>query len=308
MRILVTGGTGFVGAAVVRALLEHPAAPDVRVLSRDPARHRRRFPTAVHMVTGDVLRPHTLPAAFAGVQCVVNAVQFPGYPVEAPKRGLTFDRYDRVGTEEQVRIAREAGVPRFVYVSGVKADPASDRPWYRAKGLAEAAIRRSGLSWTIVRPSWAYGPEDNSLNRFVAIARRSPVMPVVGDGTQRLMPVLVDDVARVVAEAATQPAGGATDGKVLEIGGPDVLSMDEVLRTLLDVMGLRRRMVHVPAALPRLAGGALAAALPRPPLNAAAVEFLTADATADLDALRDTMPLELTPLREGLAYLRPGVS
>lgn len=303
MRILVNGGTGFIGSAVVRALLEHPSAPEVRVLTRDPSRHRGRFPTSVHLVTGDVLRPHTLPAAFAGVQCVVNAVQFPGYPVEAPKRGLTFDRYDRVGTEEQVRIAREAGVPRFVYVSGVGADPGSAKPWYRAKGLAEAAIRRSGLSWTIVRPSWAYGPADNSLNRFVAIARRVPVMPVVGDGRQRLMPVHVEDVARVVAEAATQPAGGSTDARVLEVGGPETLTMDQVLATMLDAMGLRRRMVHVPEQLPRLAGAVLAAALPRPPLNGPAVEFLTADAVAELTALREVMDVPLRPLREGLSYL-----
>lgn len=306
MRILVNGGTGFVGSAVVRALLAYPSAPEVRVLTRDPARHRGRFPTAVHLVTGDVLRPHTLPAAFAGVQCVVNAVQFPGYPVEAPKRGLTFDRYDRVGTEEQVRIAREAGVPRFVYVSGVKADAASAKPWYRAKGLAEAAIRRSGLSWTIVRPSWAYGPDDNSLNRFAAIARRSPVMPVVGDGRQRLMPVHVDDVAAVVAEAAVQPSGGSTDGRVLEVGGPEVLSMDQVVAAMLDAMGLRRRVVHVPDALPRLAGSVLAGLLPRPPLNAASVEFLTADAVADTTALHQALDVSLRPLREGLTYLSAG--
>lgn len=305
MKILVNGGTGFVGSAVVRALLAHPAQPEVRVLTRDPARHRGRFPTAVHLVAGDVLRPHTLPAAFAGVQAVVNAVQFPGYPVEAPKRGLTFDRYDRVGTEEQVRIARKAGVPRFVYVSGVNADPSSDKPWYRAKGLAEAALRRSGLSWTIVRPSWAYGPTDNSLNRFVAIARRAPVMPVVGDGRQRLMPVHIQDVAQVIAEAALQPAGGSTDGEVVEVGGPETLTMDEVLSTMLDAMGLRRRLVHVPEALPRLAGGVLAGVLPRPPLNADAVDFLVADALADLTVLRRTLDVSLTTLREGLAYLSP---
>ena len=305
MRVLVNGGTGFVGSAIVRALLADPSAPEVRVLTRDPARHRGRFPTSVHLVTGDVLRPHTLPAAFAGVQCVVNAVQFPGYPVEAPKRGLTFDRYDRVGTEEQVRIAREAGVPRFVYVSGVGADPACDKPWYRAKGLAEAAIRRSGLSWTIVRPSWAYGPDDNSLNRFAAIARRAPVMPVVGDGRQRLMPVHVDDVARVVAEAALQAPGASTDGRVLEVGGPETLTMDEVVAAMLRAMGLNRRLVHVPEQLPRLGGAVLAAVLPRPPLNAPSVDFLTADALADLSALRETLDVALRPLHEGLAHLSP---
>lgn len=306
MRVLVNGGTGFVGSAIVRALLADPSAPEVRVLTRDPARHRGRFPTNVHLVTGDVLRPHTLPTAFAGVQCVVNAVQFPGYPVEAPKRGLTFDRYDRVGTEEQVRIAREAGVPRFVYVSGVGADPAGDKPWYRAKGLAEAAIRRAGLSWTIVRPSWAYGPDDNSLNRFATIARRAPVMPVVGDGRQRLMPVHVDDVARVVADAALQGAGGSTDGRVLEVGGPETLTMDQVVATMLRAMGLNRRLVHVPERLPRLGGAVLAAVLPRPPLNAPAVDFLTADALADLTALRETLDVPLRTLREGLSYLSPG--
>lgn len=306
MKVLVNGGTGFVGSAIVRALLAHPEQPDVRVLSRSPEKYRGYFPDSVQLVQGDVLRPHTLPTAFAGVQAVVNAVQFPGYPVEAPKRGLTFDRYDRVGTEEQIRIAREAGVPRFVYVSGVGADATSTKPWYRAKGLAEAALQRSGLSWTIIRPSWAYGPDDNSLNRFVTIARRTPVvMPVVGDGTQQLMPVHIEDVAAVVAQAALQSPQGPLDEQIIEVGGPDTVNMDEVVGLMLKAMGLQRRLVHVPEVLPRLGGSVLAAVMPRPPLNAEAVDFLVADALADTSKLYALTDITPRTLEEGLTYLRP---
>src|SRR5581483_4595813 len=105
--------------------------------------------------------------------------------------------------------------------------------------------------YSIFRPSWVFGPEDKALNRFVGFARRLPFVPVIGDGKQQLQPVFVEDVARAVADSLETPAAA---NAVFEIGGPDVLSMDQVLRTMLAVMGKRRPLLHAPAFLPRLAG------------------------------------------------------
>src|SRR5207253_3595173 len=119
----------------------------------------------------DVADADSLARAFDGAGAVVNAVQFTNYPVEDRRRGLTFDAVDRAGTERQVRAAADAGVSRFLYVSGIGADPDGPRHWYRAKGDAEAAVRAQTDNHFILRPSWVYGPEDVSPNRFGPIAR-----------------------------------------------------------------------------------------------------------------------------------------
>lgn len=286
MRIVVTGGTGFIGRAITRELRRR--GHDVVAASRHGE------------VSIDVNDPDSLVKAFDGAAAVVNAVQFTNYPVEDRRRGLTFDAVDRAGTERQVRAAADAGVSRFLYVSGAGADPGGPRHWYRAKGQAESAIRAQTDDHFILRPSWVYGPEDASLNRFVPIARRVSVLPVVGSGAQQLEPVFVGDVAWAFGEAVDQGTTGT-----FEIGGPERLSMDDVERTLAEVLGRRSRLVHVPAGLVR-AVGRVAGALPRPRLSADAVEFLVGDALADTAPLVAALPaLPRTRLIDGLRTYLP---
>ena len=155
---------------------------------------------------------------------------------------------------------------------------------------------------TVIRPSWVYGPEDASLNVFARLVRWvSGAFPQLGDGRQRINPVFVQDVARsVVLSIESDEARGAT----FEIGGPVTYTMDGVVRTVMDVLGRRKRIVHVPMGLARV-GAALAEALPGRPMSRQALEFATQEAVADLGALRELFPtLELTPLPEALeSYL-----
>jgi len=236
---------------------------------------------------------------------VVQALAFPTFPVEKPSKGYTFEEFEHRGTERLVTAAVAAGARRYVYTSGVGADPNGPAPRFRAKWAGEQAVARSGIAEAcVVRPSWVYGPEDRALNRFVAIARRSPLLPVVGAGTQRLQPVFVGDVGATLARAAA--LGGPTG--TFEIGGPGVFTMNEVLETMLFVMGLRRRLAHVPP-WTFVAAGFPAQYLPKPPISPGVVEFLMSDALADTAPLLRAFPeLHVTPLREGLAtYLAPGV-
>ncbi len=131
---------------------------------------------------------------------------------------------------------------RFVYLSGAGAGQGRPQPWFRAKDMAEAAIRATGLEYALLRPSWIYGPGDRSMNRFVFFCRYLPVVPVIGDGKTPVYPISVQDVARCVAEAARRE--DAKD-KVFELGGPERLTMDEIIRTVQKVLGKRR-----PAAAP----------------------------------------------------------
>jgi len=302
--ILVAGGSGFVGSAVVRRLVEGGA--DVAVMTAHPERSRTRIERmGARPVAGDVQRPATLPAAVEGAEVVVQALAFPTFPVEKPSKGYTFEEFEHHGTERLVTAAVRAGARRYVYASGVGSDPNGPAPRFRAKWAGEQAIAKSGIAeWCVVRPSWVYGPEDRALNRFVTLARRSPALPVVGSGNQRLQPVFVDDVAAALCRAAAEGASAGT----FEIGGPEVLTMNQVLATMLDVMGKRTRIVHVPE-WTFLAAGYPAQFLPKPPISPGVLEFLTSDALADTGPLLRAFPgLRLTPLREGLAtYLGPRV-
>lgn len=296
--ILVAGGTGFMGSAIARRLLRDGG--DVVVMSAHPDRSRDRVERmGAKLVRGDVQDAASLARAVGGAEIVVQALTFPTFPVEKRARGYTFDEFDRRGTARLVGAAAAAGVRKYLYVSGAGAAPDARQIWFRAKWHGERAIAESGLAHCVIRPSWAYGPGDRALNRFVGFARTLPFVPVIGDGEQRLQPVFVDDVAEAFARAA-RPDGPSG---IFEIGGPDVESMNGVLETMLDVIGLRKPLVHFPPILPK-AAGLLATALPRPPLSPRAVDFLLEDALANTGPLVEAFDLRLTPLREGLkSYL-----
>ena len=298
--IVVAGGSGFIGRAVVRRLVASGA--EVSVMTAHPERSSAGIAAmGATAVRGDVQDAASLVRAVEGASAVVQTLTFPTFPVEKKSRGFTFEGFDHLGTERLAKAAAAAGVGRFVYASGSGVAPDAPKVWYRAKWAGEQAILASGVPAAIVRPSWVYGPEDRALNRFVTFYRRLPFVPVVGAGRQRLQPVFVDDVATVLARAA-EPDGPSG---VFEIGGPDVMSMDGVLAAMMAVLGKRKPLIHVPAFLPKLAGLFLQL-LPEPPLSPDAVDFLTGDAVADTGPLLAAFPdLRLTPLRDGLATYLP---
>lgn len=293
--MLVSGGTGFVGSAVVRELLRRDEK--VAVLSRDAAKVREKFGPEVEVREGDVRDPATLAAAFAGIDVVINAVQFPGSPIENRRKGWTFEEVDLKGTRNQVDAAKAAGVRRFVYVSGVGASKNADKHWFRYKWEAEHYVQNSGLEWVIVRPTWIYGPDDVSLNRFLGFAKVLPFIPMFGDGKQAMQPVFIDDVARVIADAAQKPEAA---NQVFELGGPEVMSMNDVVKTALEVMGKKRPLLHQPVFIGKLLGS-LPNIPPLPPLTADTIDFITEPAVADNTRVMEVLHPRLTPLREGLA-------
>src|SRR5205814_4668224 len=183
---------------------------DVAAMTAHPERSRERLEAmGARVVVGDIQRPATLPAAVDGAEVVIQSLAFPGFPIEKPSKGYTFEEFEHHGTARLVAAAASAGVRRYVYSSGVGADPNGRESRFRAKWAGERAIQESSIpEHCILRPSWVYGPEDRSMNRFASIARRLPVMPVVGDGRQRLQPLFVDDAGEAFALAAR--LGGPT--------------------------------------------------------------------------------------------------
>ncbi len=293
----VAGGTGFVGKAIVSELSGR--GHRVVVLShRSPV----GIVGSVEVRRADATRPETLPAALAGVDAVVISLAFRNSPIEAPRRGQTFEQVDAAGTEALVAAAAAANVPRIVYISGAGAAPDAPRHWFRAKWRAEEAVRGSGIAYTIFRPSWIYGPGDHSLNRFLGFSRWLPFIPQIGNGRQRLVPVFVDDVAALVADALASPAA---ENATLEVGGPETLTMDEIIRAALRVLGRRRPILHTPVLLMKSLTAPLTL-LPSPPMTPSAIDFIVQSAQVDTGPLHERLPRRLRSLPEALAtYLAP---
>ena len=294
MKIVVAGGTGFLGRHISRSLLD--AGHEVTVLGRSPDKVSS-VPElhGANATRGDVTDPATLRGRLEGADAVVQAVQFPNHPIEVPRKGLTYDRYDRQGTVHMLAEARRAGVGKLLYMSGAGADPTSEKTWYRAKGLAERAITTSGLDHAIVRPSWAYGPGDRALNRIAGIARFSPVLPQLGATVQRIQPVYVGDIALSVARVFERGAWN----DIYEIGSREVMTMNEVGRTLLEVLGKKRWVVPIPSALLKLATAPFKV-LPNPPMTPQGIEFATQDGLVDVSKMVEVLGVEPLSLREGL--------
>jgi NADH dehydrogenase len=293
MRIVVTGGTGFIGREVVGLLLAS-GSHEVVVTTRDPEKDlwagRVRL---VQAFAGDAL---SLGKALMRADVVVQAIQFPNHPVEDPSRGRTYMETDGRGTTVAAQTARKLGVRRFVYLSGAGAGQGRPQPWFRAKDMAEAAIRETGMEHTLLRPSWIYGPGDRSMNRFVTFCRRLPFVPVIGNGKAPVHPISVKDVARCVVECVQRE--DATD-KALELGGPERLTMDEVVRTIQKVIGRRRPIVHHPVRLMKLLSLPMRI-LPEPPVSPTAIDFIVQEVEVDTRPAMEYFGFPFRRLEDGL--------
>ena len=299
MNVVVAGGTGLLGAEITKALLD--AGHTVTVASRSKPKREPLDPRA-SWVGIDVTDPATLGPALAGAEAVVDAVQFPNSPIENPKKGFTFERIDFGGTKNLIDAARAAGVRHFILIGGVGADEEGQYHWMRFKWQEEQHLKASGLNYTIIRPSWIYGPRDVSLNRFMNFAKFLPFIPVIGNGKTRINPLFVGDLA---AHVAATPGNERAMNQTFEIGGPAVLTMDEVIRTALRVKGKKRFLLHSPKPLMKLVASVIQHA-PGRPLTPGAIDFITTDGVADTAALQEVYGLKLRSLEEGLrTYLAP---
>jgi NADH dehydrogenase len=289
--VLVTGGTGFIGPKVIHAL--RAEGRDVRALVRDPARADRLAAWGVELAQGDVTDAGSLRAAARGCTHVVHLVSIIQGRPEA-FRGVMIQ-----GTADLLTAAQEAGVRRFVLMSALgTGERTKDAvPYYGAKWAMEQATAASGLEHTIVRPSFVFGRDGGALPTFIRQVRLSPVVTVIGPGTQRSAPIWVEDVAATLVRALDHPEAA---NRTFELGGPDRVTWDELYLRIAHVLGKRRRLVHVPFGIAR-AGALLVERLPGAPLSADLVTMLAGPDTgpANDDAL-ETFGLPLVPLDEQL--------
>jgi len=295
MKVLVAGGTGFIGSAIVTAMLER--GQTVSVLSRSRG-GRHEFDPRAAWIEGDVTRPETLQRAVTGFDIVVDAVQLPNSPIENPKKGYTFERIDFGGTRNLVDAAAATGVQHYIGLSGAGAAEDARYHWQRFKWKEEQHVMASGMNYTIFRPTWIFGPGDVSLNRFLNFGRFLPFIPVIGDGKTRVQILYLGDL---VAHVSASVGNDAARNKVFEIGGPDVLTRDEIIRTGLRVSGKKRPLLHQPKPLMKFLAGIIQHA-PGRPLTPDAIDFITMEGIVDTGPLTEAFGLRLTPLEEGMKH------
>jgi len=241
MRVLVTGGTGFVGPHIVRAIAEQ--GHDLKLLVRDSTRSRD---LPGRPVVGEMTNMASLRTAAEGIDTIVHLVAI------RQGRAEDFERVMEQGTRDLVAAAKEAGVRRFVLMSalGTSEETKNLVPYYHAKWAMEQAVKESGLEHVIFRPSFVFGCDGGILPTFRKLAKLTPVTPIIGSGDQKIQPIWIDDVAAYFAAAVGKDE---VADRTFELGGPDVVSWNEFWQRLKSALGMRRRpSMHVPVGLMRL--------------------------------------------------------
>jgi NADH dehydrogenase len=279
VKVLVTGGTGFVGTHLVNRLLQRGHA--VAVLARHPEKTRNRYNRPVETAPGDVLDPASLAAAAAGREALVHLVG-----IIHEEESQTFDRMHREAAENVVAAATAAGARRYLHMSAMGSSEDAPSEYGRTKAAGEKAVRASSLDWTIFRPSIIFGPGDGFVSLLAPIVRGNPgFIPVIGPGTTRFQPVSIYDVARVFADALEKPE---TRGKAYEVGGPDVLTLNDIYREIAAAVGKPgKRLVHLPLWYGRILASlfewlARRGVFASPPLTRDQLRSLSRDSTADV--------------------------
>jgi len=242
MNIFITGGTGFVGGHVVKALQDRGHVLRLLVHSRSA-----QIDAGVEQIVGDVTELASFERAVEGCNAVINLV---GIIREFPVRGVTFEALHVQATAHAVRAAQKAGCSRYLQMSALGTRPNAISRYHSTKFKAEELVRSSGLAATIFRPSLIFGPTDAFINMLAGQLRLAPIMPVIGNGTYRLQPIHAADVARCFAQALEMPE---TVGGCYELCGADRFAYVELLDEVARAMGRRNPVkLHMPLGLMKL--------------------------------------------------------
>jgi NADH dehydrogenase len=243
--VTIFGGSGFLGRNVVRALCKRDYR--IRVAVRRPELAGHLQPAGkvgqIHAVQANVRHPASVEAAMRDSHVAINLVG-----ILAEGGAQTFDAVQAKGAETVARAASAIGA-RMVQVSAIGADENAPSRYARAKAAGEQAVLAAAPSATILRPSLMFGPEDQFTNRFAALARISPFLPLIGGGVTRVQPAYVADVATAIADAVD---GKTKPGATYELGGPEVLTMREIMEIILAITERKRMLVSLPFGLATL--------------------------------------------------------
>ena len=298
--ITIYGGSGFIGRHVVRAIAKTGARMRVAVRRPELAGHLQPLGGVgqINAVQANVRYPESLLAAAQGADAVVNLVG-----ILFPTGKQTFKAVQDEGARHVAEAARAAGAKALVHLSAIGASADAPSVYARTKAEGEAAVKAVFPNAVILRPSVVFGPEDDFFNRFAALARIAPALPLIGGGKTRLQPVFAGDVAKAVIAGLT---GKAAAGAPYELGGPEVLTLKAVMERVLTYTMRKRLLVPEPFWLAKLQAAFLQW-LPTPPLTIDQVRLLQTDnvvSAAAIEAGRTLEGLAIEPV--AVAAVVPG--
>lgn len=290
MRVFVTGGSGFVGRRLIQELRQQNH--QVRAL----VRHRNtELPPDVETVIGDSTRFETLDGAAHNCDAIINLV---GIIREFPGKNITFERLHTETTANLVRLAQESGIKRFIQMSanGTRKDAVTG--YHRTKWAAEQHLRSAPLEWTIFRPSLIFGAEDQFINMLAGMIKTLPIVPVMGDGSYRLQPVSVEDIARSFVSSLDK---AETAHQTYHCCGPLKLSYDQLLDEIGYALGRTRPVVklHHPLRLMRPIVSILER-LPVFPMTSDQLTMLLEENICESTEWSTAFNLQLTDLADGI--------
>lgn len=295
MNILITGGTGFIGKALIRRLVE--SGYQVRTLIRpSPKSPNLPFGMPVDVAVSSLSDERGLRAAMVGIDTVYHLA---GGEWRGPRASLMD--IDIQGTRAVVRAAEDAGVKRIFYLSHLGADRASAFPVLKAKAIAEEFIRRSKLDYTILRTAIVFGPNDGLTTGLARILGVIPLFfPVPGNGRVLLQPLWVEDLVTCLTWSLDDPE---TRKSTFDIGGPEYLPFTQIVNLVMQEIGINRRMVGVYPPYLRMGTVLLESMFPNLPISVYWLDYMAVNRTTAIDTIPRIFKIMPAKMSQRLAYL-----
>ncbi len=299
MRVLVTGGSGFVGNNIIDLLVRRGEQVRAQVTNQEKAQKRLgKHGAQVEIVQADVANRGAMEGLMAGIDAVIHTVA-----ISMEKGGRTYDDVNFQGTINVVDAAKKAGVKRFINISQNGADSKLPYRFLASKGKAQEYVASSGLDWTALRPSAIFGPQDEFFNTFARLVRLTPlIFPLIGGGKATFQPVSIYDVAEAAVRSLDDPS---TIGKELVLGGPEVLTLETIEKRVMEALGTSRVFVSAPVALLRPVVAIMQAILPGSPVSTSLLDLLSVPNTTPRNDLVEHFKIAPIPFSgQHIAYLK----
>jgi NADH dehydrogenase len=295
MLVLVTGGTGFVGNNIVKALVAR--GHSVRCLVRHPENVKNLPQNSVELLEGDVKDLQSTSQAAKGVDAAIHLVG-----IIRETGGQTFESVHVDGTRNVILALKEQGVKRLLHMSALGTREGAQSRYHKSKWQAEQIVKQSGLDWTIFRPSIIVGKGDGFTTTLVDLVKKGPVVPVIGSGNYKLQPIAIEDVVNCFMMALENPEHS---GKTYELCGPQALAFNQMLDEVMSALGISKRKVHIPTSIMSPVAMLMESVLPNPPITSDQLIMLREENTCQVNATTQIFGLSPKSFRDRIREFLP---